>query len=80
MNIVLLEADNFLHNARKEGVVIGATSIHKVNHLIEDWRNPCLLLQDEAELNQRVKKKLPHQYWEFAEVFSKVASDQQGEP
>ena len=28
------------------------------------------------KLNQRVKKKLPHQYWEFAEVFSKVASDQ----
>ncbi len=28
------------------------------------------------ELNQRVKKKLPHQYWEFVEVFSKVASDQ----
>ena len=23
-----------------------------------------------------VKEKLPHQYWEFAEVFSKVASDQ----
>ena len=28
------------------------------------------------KLNQRVKKKLPHQYWEFTEVFSKVASDQ----
>ena len=28
------------------------------------------------ELNQRVKEKLPHQYWKFAEVFSKVTSDQ----
>ena len=28
------------------------------------------------KLNQRVKKKLPHQYWEFTEVFSKAASDQ----
>ena len=28
------------------------------------------------KLNQRVKKKLPYQYWEFTEVFSKVASDQ----
>ena len=28
------------------------------------------------ELNQRVKEKLPHQYWKFAEVFSKAASDQ----
>ena len=28
------------------------------------------------KLNQRVKEKLPCQYWEFTEVFSKVASDQ----
>ena len=35
-NIALLEAGNFLHNARKDGVVIEATSIHEVNCLIED--------------------------------------------
>ena len=61
-NIVLLEAGNFLCNARKEGVVISTTSIYKVNHLIEDQRNPCLLLQDKAELNQKIQKKLPCQY------------------
>ena len=27
-------------------------------------------------MNQMVKEKLPQQYWEFAEIFSKKASDQ----
>ena len=36
VNITLLEAGNFLHNVRKDEVVIGATSIHEVNCLIED--------------------------------------------
>ena len=76
VSITLLKADNFLHNVRREEVVIEATSIHEINCLIENWRNLCLLLQDEAELNQMIKKKLSHQYWEFAEVFSKVTSDQ----
>ena len=35
-NIALLEAGNFLRNARREEVVISVTSIHEVNHLIED--------------------------------------------
>ena len=63
INIALLEAGNFLRNARQEGVVIGATSIYEVNRLIEDRLNPRLLPQDEAELNQMVKEKLPQQYW-----------------
>ena len=76
MNITLLEAGNFLHNIRIDRVVIEAISIHEVNCLIEDQQNSCLLLQDEKKLNQKIKEKLPHQYWEFVEVFSKVASDQ----
>ena len=76
VDIALLKAGNFLHNARQEEVVIRAISIHEVNCLIENWLNLSLLPQDEAELNQMVKEKLPQQYWEFAEVFSKKASDQ----
>ena len=60
VSITLLKADNFLHNVRREEVVIEATSIHEINCLIENWRNLCLLLQDEAELNQMIKKKLSH--------------------
>ena len=36
VNIALLKAGNFLCNARKDRVVIGAISIHEVNCLIED--------------------------------------------
>ena len=74
-NIMLLKAGNFLHNARKDRVVIEAISIHEVNFLIENWQNSCLLLQNEKKLNQKIKEKLPHQYWKFIEVFSKAASD-----
>ena len=76
VDIALLEADNFLHNVRQEEVVIRVISIHEVNHLIENWLNLSLLSQDEAELNQMVKEKLPQQYWEFVEIFSKKVSDQ----
>ena len=76
VNIALLEAGNFLHNARQEGVVIRVISIYEINCLIENRLNLSLLLQDEAELNQMMKEKLPQQYWEFAEIFSKKASDQ----
>ena len=36
VNITLLKADNFLHNIRKEEVIIDVTSIHKINHLIKN--------------------------------------------
>ena len=76
VDIALLKAGNFLHNARQEEVVIRVISIHEINRLIENRLNLSLLPQDEAELNQMVKEKLSQQYWEFAEVFSKKASDQ----
>ena len=62
VDIALLEADNFLHNVRQEEVIIRVISIHEVNCLIENWLNLSLLLQDEAELNQMMKEKLPQQY------------------
>ena len=76
VNIALLKAGNFLHNIRREEIVIDITSIHEVDHLIENWENFNLLLQNEVKLNQIIKKKLPQQYWEFAETFSKKVSDQ----
>ena len=36
VNIALLKTDNFLHNIRKERVVIDITSIHEINCLIEN--------------------------------------------
>lgn len=36
MNVALLKADNFLHNVRREEIVINVINIHKVNYLIKN--------------------------------------------
>ena len=74
-DIALLEAGNFLRNAKRKDVVIGATSIHEIESLIEDRRDP-ILPNDEEALRQLVEEKLPATYKEFADVFSKAASDE----
>ena len=76
VNIALLEPDNFLHNVRREEIVIDITSIYEVNHLIENWQSLSSLLQDETELSQMIEEKLSSQYWEFVKIFSKKVSDQ----
>jgi hypothetical protein len=37
-DIVLLQADNFLRTAKRQGIVIGATSLYKIDKLIADKR------------------------------------------
>ena len=56
-------------------MVISATSIYEVNRLIKDKKDKDLLLNNKEELNQMLRDKLPRQYWEFAEVFTKSASN-----
>ena len=75
VDIALLEAGNFLRNAKRKDVVIGATSIYEVDRLIQDKKGIDLLPDDEDDLKQLVSEKLPEEYADFADVFSKAASD-----
>ena len=77
MDICLLEASNFMRNAKRKDVIIGHTSIHEINRLIEDTETKeDPLYWDEEQLRQLIQQKLPEVYQEHADVFSKAASDE----
>src|SRR4051794_34332815 len=69
-----LAALNFLKLAKMEGVEIATISLHKVDkHINERRTKEGLLVNDDEAMRQLIAKKLPH--LEFADVFSKAASD-----
>ena len=75
VDIALLEAPGFLRGAKQKGVVLRTTSIGEIDHLIKEQQGKDLVPEDPEEVRQMIKNRLPSQYWDFADVFSKVASD-----
>ena len=74
-DIALLEARTFLHGAKREGVVIGSTSLYEIDRLIEDRKGEDVLPDGEEELRRLVYEKLPQPYQSYAGCFSKATSD-----
>jgi len=75
-DIALVSANGFLHNARQKNVIIGATSLYKVNEFIKDLEqadNP----QESPEIKQLLNERLPS-YLQAAhrDIFSKVKADE----
>ena len=75
VDIALLEAPGFLRGAKQKGVVLETTLIGEIDHLIKEQQRKDLVPEDPEEVRQMIKNRLPSQYWDFADVFSKVASD-----
>jgi len=49
-DITLLEARNFLRGAKRKDVVIGYTSLYKIDQLMEDKKGQDALLDNKEEL------------------------------
>jgi hypothetical protein len=75
-DIALLQADNFLRTAKRQGIVIGATSLYEIDKLMVDRREERSAWEEDEEIRQLLKDKLPKQFASFADVFSKAASDE----
>ena len=61
-DIALLKARNFLRGAKRKDVVIGYTSLYKIDQLTEDRKGQDALPNNEEELRWLVYKKLPQPY------------------
>jgi len=59
VDIILLKARSFLCGTKYKGVVIGSTSLYKIERLIEDRKGQDALPNNEEELRRLVYKKLP---------------------
>jgi len=59
VDIALLKARNFLQGAKRKDVVIGCTSLYKIDQLMEDKKGQDALLDDKEELRWLIYKKLP---------------------
>jgi len=75
VDIALLKVRNFLQGAKRRDVVIGYTSLYKIDQLIEDKKAQDALPNNKEELRRLVYKKLLQPYQEYADCFSKAISD-----
>lgn len=73
-DICLIEASNFLRSAKREEVVIGATSLYEINKLIED-REQADEPQEPEEIERLLDERLPPWLQGYRDVFSKVKAD-----
>ncbi|KAF2834141.1 hypothetical protein M501DRAFT_1002226, partial [Patellaria atrata CBS 101060] len=77
INICLVSGENYLRNAKRKHIVIGATSLHEINSLIQDrlTEDEDPLDEDEDAHRAMIYEKLPKEYHHLTHVFSKSASD-----
>ena len=61
-DIALLKARSFLRGMKRKGVVIGSTSVYKIERLIEDRKGQDALPNNKEELRWLVYEKLPQPY------------------
>ena len=71
-NIALLEARNFIQEARHNNVVVRAISIYKLDKLIKDKQQVDKLLNNNKALKKLVCKCLSRVYADYKNVFSKA--------
>ncbi len=74
VDICCIGAVGFYRNLVQPDTVAFTTSLYEIDRIIEEKET---LAQEEDELTDEelVERKLPHQYREFKDVFSKAASD-----
>jgi hypothetical protein len=61
-DITLLKARRFLYGVKRKGIVIGSTSLYKINWLIKDRKGQDALLDNKKELCRLIYKKLLQPY------------------
>jgi hypothetical protein len=49
-DIALLQADNFLRTAKRQGIVIGATSLYEIDKLMVDRREERSAWEEDEEI------------------------------
>ena len=72
MDIALIGASGFLRNVKDQKTETFITSLSEIEKAIEDKQADNGSAQEERE----IKEQLPEQYHEFADVFSKIKSDE----
>jgi len=55
---MLLKVGNFLQGAKHKDIVIGYTSLYKIDQLMEDKKGQDALLDNKEELRRLIYKKL----------------------
>jgi len=58
VDIMLLKARNFLRGAKRKDIVIGYTSLYKIDQLMEDKKGQDALLDNKEELRRLIYEKL----------------------
>jgi len=61
-DIILLKVRNFLQGAKRRDIVIGYTSLYKIDQLIEDKKVQDALPNNKEELRRLIYKKLLQPY------------------
>jgi len=74
-DITLLKVRNFLQGAKRRDIVIGYTSLYKIDQLIEDKKAQDALPNNKEELRRLIYKKLLQPYQEYANCFLKAISN-----
>ena len=75
IDIAVIGATSFHRQARKKHAEIFLTSLHEIDRAIEDKRHVEQAMENAVE-DDLIGKLLPKQYKEYADVFSKQASDE----
>ena len=74
-DIALLEAGNFIQEARHNNVVVRAINIYKLDKLIEYKQQVNKLLNNDKALKKLVCKHLSKVYADYKNMFSKADSN-----
>ena len=78
VNICCISAIGFYQNLKRPNTVTFTTSLYKIDWIIKDKEALAHnQLSGESKLidKELVEQKLPRQYWEFKDIFSKAVSD-----
>lgn len=74
VDIAAIGAAPFHRHLKKKGSEVFLTSLYEIDRVIEDKRN-LERIKENNEEEELVRERLPTQYKEYADVFSKEASD-----
>ncbi|EED12558.1 hypothetical protein TSTA_005880 [Talaromyces stipitatus ATCC 10500] len=69
----LIGAVGFARHTRRKEVEVCMTSLHEIDKRIDELKGPDS--PDHPEIEE-IRKQLPKQYWEYADVFQKSKSDE----
>ena len=75
IDIALIGAAPFHRHIRRKDTEVFTASLHEIDRIIEEKRD-AERQEEDLEEQQAIQEKLPEQYCEYTDVFSKSASDE----